>query len=365
MAVDVLSMIPGALRDALAGRDDVWVVGGAVRDALLGREPKDVDLVVAGDALALASGLGAVEEVHDRFGTVTAGVDGAAVNIAMARTETYPAPGALPEVAPASLQDDLARRDFTVNAIAADLGGGLHEVPGAREDLEAGRLRVLHDRSFLDDPTRLWRLARYTARLGFGIEAETERRAREAVAGGALATVSGPRIGNELLLALGEPDPVAALVAASELGLIAPSVPRGRIAEALELLPGDGDPGLLALGAVHAGHDVRPWLDELGVPARERDVIAAVAAARPIEASRPSAVAAALRGQPVEVAAWIGATDWVRRLRHVKLEIGGEDLLAAGIAEGPEIGERLQRALDAKLDGEASGREEELAAALA
>jgi tRNA nucleotidyltransferase (CCA-adding enzyme) len=365
VSVDVLSRIPAGLREALAGRDDVWVVGGAVRDALLGREPKDVDLVVAGDALALAQGLGAVEEVHDRFGTVAVAVDGAAVNVAMARSETYPEPGALPEVAPAALEEDLARRDFTVNAIAADLGGGLHEVPGAQEDIAAGRLRVLHDRSFLDDPTRLWRLARYAARLGFGIEPETERLAREAVAAGALDTVSGPRIGNELLLALREPDPVAALVAASELGLIGPGVPRGRIADALALLPDDGDAGLLALGAVFSGHEVRSWLDELGVPARERDVIAAVAAARPVEASRPSEIAAALRGAPVEAAAWIGASDWVQRLRHVRLEIGGEDLLAAGIPEGPELGARLQRALDAKLDGEADGREQELAVALA
>ena len=366
MAVDVLSRLPGGLRDALRGRDDVWVVGGAVRDALLGRAPKDVDLVVQGDAVALAGELGEVDEVHDRFGTVAVKVDGATVNVAMARTERYAAPGALPDVQPAALTDDLRRRDFTVNAIAADLAGGLHEVDGALDDLEAGRLRILHDGSFRDDPTRLWRLARYAARLGFAIEPETERLAREAVAGGALKTVSGPRIGNELLLALCEPDPVAALVAASELGLIAHRVPRKRIADAIALLPaGEGDPGLLALGAVLAGHDVRAWLDELGMPARERDVVVAVAGARPVEAERPSAVAAALRGLPLEAAAWIGAREWIDRLRHVALEIGGDDLLAAGVPEGPEVGRRLQRALDAKLDGEASGREAELAVALA
>src|SRR4051794_6878520 len=241
MTVDVLSRLPaGTVLDRLDGRSGVWVVGGAVRDALLGREPKDIDLVIEGDAVALASELGQVGEVHDRFGTVTVDVDGTTVNVAMARTERYPAPGALPEVEPAALADDLARRDFTVNAIAADLDGGLHEAPSARDDLAAGQLRVLHERSFLDDPTRLWRLARYAARLGFGIEADTERLAREAVAGGALDTVSGPRIGNELMLALDEPDPVAALVAASELGLITQSVPRQRIADALALLPSDG-----------------------------------------------------------------------------------------------------------------------------
>ena len=127
------------------------------------------------------------------------------IDVAIARAETYAEPGALPEVEPADLGRDLARRDFTVNAIALDLAdGALAEFPGARDDLRAGRLRVLHDRSFLDDPTRLWRLARYAARLGFEIEPRTRELAEAAVSGGALGTVSGTRIGNELRLALAE-----------------------------------------------------------------------------------------------------------------------------------------------------------------
>src|SRR5204862_6308310 len=102
-------------------------------------------------------------------------------------------------------------RDFSANAIAVDLHGGLHAAAGAEGDLHAGRLRVLHDRSFLDDPTRLWRLARYAARLGFAIDPETERIAREAVASGALDTLTGPRLGTELARALNAPDPLAAL----------------------------------------------------------------------------------------------------------------------------------------------------------
>jgi tRNA nucleotidyltransferase (CCA-adding enzyme) len=344
MDADVLAKLPARVRDVLATRDDTWVVGGVVRDALLGREPKDVDLVIEGDAAALAHQLGEVEEVHDRFGTVAATLEGITINVATARTERYPSPGALPEVEPAPLADDLRRRDFSVNAMAVDNDGALHSVPGAEEDLAAGRLRVLHDRSFLDDPTRLWRLARYAARLGFGIEPETERLAREAVSSGALRTVSGPRIGNELLLALSEPDPVAALVAASELGLIEHGVPRQRIAEAIARLPpGEGHAGLLALGAIHAGRDVRPWLDALGIPARERDVVVAVAHARPVDSDRPSEIARALHGQPVEVAAWVGATDWLDHLRHVRLEIGGDDLLAAGVPQGPAARPRTRR----------------------
>jgi len=181
MSADVLAALralPGGatVLGKLDRRVDVWIVGGAVRDALLGRPPKDIDLVVVGDAVALADDLGEVTEVHDRFGTTTVAVEGALVNVATARTESYSRPGALPDVRPGGLQDDLARRDFTVNALAVDLGGRLHAVPGAEADLAAGRLRVLHPGSFLDDPTRLWRLARYAARLGFGVESRTDKR---------------------------------------------------------------------------------------------------------------------------------------------------------------------------------------------
>ena len=126
----------------------------------------------------------------------------------MARRERYPAPGALPEVEPASLAEDLGRRDFTVNALAVTLGDGeLIAVPGALEDLAAGTLRVLHDASFIDDPTRLIRLARYAERLSFAVDPHTAALARAA----GFATLSGGRLGGELRLALAEPDPVAVL----------------------------------------------------------------------------------------------------------------------------------------------------------
>lgn len=388
MSADVLTALralPGGatVLGVLGGREDVWVVGGAVRDALLGRPAKDIDLVVAGDAVALAEQLGDVREVHDRFGTTAVVVDDALVNVATARTETYPEPGALPEIAPGPLAADLRRRDFTANALAVDLAGTLHAVPGAEEDLAARRLRVLHDRSFLDDPTRLWRLARYAARLGFAIEPETERLARAAVEEGALATVTGPRIGNEVALALNEPDPLAALVAAHELGLLPAGMAprRGLTADALALLPDDGHPGVLALAAASGAvpeERLRAWLDDLSVAGRERDqLIAAATGAEPLAAAlaaarRPSEIHAAARGKQPEHVALAGALgpadaarDWLERLRDVHLEITGDDLLAEGIPPGPEMGRRLDRALTAKLDGEAHGRDEELEAALA
>src|SRR5215210_94617 len=201
--------LPGAapVFDALADVPGVWVVGGAVRDALLGRHPRDLDLVVEGDAAAAARRLGEDPVLHDRFGTATALGE---VNVAASRRERYERPGALPEVKlGVPIREDLARRDFSVNAIAVRLADGALEThPGALEDLEARRLRALHERSFLDDPTRLLRLVRYAARLRFQIEEDTRAWTFAAVAAGALDTVSPPRLGAELRLLLGEPQPI-------------------------------------------------------------------------------------------------------------------------------------------------------------
>ena len=166
----------------LPDRPGVHLVGGAVRDVLLGGTPFDLDLVVEGDAAAFARSLGGQLKVHDRLGTSTVVLDGHTYDIVRARRETYPRPGALPDVEPASLAEDLARRDFTVNAIAIALADGeLTAAPSALEDLDARRLRVLHDQSFIDDPTRLLRLVRYASRLGFAIEPHTRALAEEAI----------------------------------------------------------------------------------------------------------------------------------------------------------------------------------------
>jgi tRNA nucleotidyltransferase (CCA-adding enzyme) len=278
-------------------------------------------------------------------------------------------------VRPAPIAEDLGRRDVTVNAIAVRLPDGeLVAVPGALEDLRAGVLRVLHDGSFEDDPTRLWRVARYAARLGFEIDPHT----RELAAAADPSTVSGDRLGAELRLTLREPDPLAALRAAAELqpALLPPGFdPAPAAAEpALGLLPPDGRPDLVVLASATAGMDAAAllaWLDRLGFTAHDRDVVAAASrfvTGAPMRAARtPSEIARAARGAPVEAVALAGgenARRWIEDLRHVRLAINGEDLLAAGIEQGPEIGERLRRALDRKLDGEVAGREAELAAAL-
>lgn len=380
------------LIERLRGLAEVYLVGGAVRDLLLGGAPPDLDLVVEGDAVEVARLIGNDVVVHDRFGTSTVKVDGLTYDLARARRERYPHPGALPEVEPAPLTEDLRRRDFTVNAIAIALGGPdagkVIAAPWALEDLDAGRLRILHEKSFIDDPTRLLRLARYRSRLGFSIESRTRELAREAVDSGALGTVSAARIGGELRLLAREPDPVAAFGALRELGLdraihpdygldeAKPELPQS----ALRLLPADGRRDLLVLMLAALGvrrPELEPLLERLAFTAGDRDTILAAegqaeTTARSLAtARRPSEIATAVAGAGPELVAIAGAmgaeraaTEWLERLRHVELEIDGRDLLAAGVPEGPRIGRGLQAALAAKLDGRASGREQELEAAL-
>jgi tRNA nucleotidyltransferase (CCA-adding enzyme) len=357
--------------------EPLYLVGGAVRDLLLGRAPRELDLLTEGDPATVASRLGGDVKAYDRFGTCTVALDGRSYDIARARTERYPRPGALPDVTPATVSEDLPRRDFSVNAIALGLhDGALVSVPGAVDDVHAGLLRVLHDRSFIDDPTRLLRLARYAARLGFEVEPGTRALARSAVAAGALATVSGPRVGNELRLLAREEDPVGGLVMLAGLE-VSPSVAdRDVVDRALRLLPRDGRRDLLVLGMGFREGGAQ-GLAGLGFVASDRDVIASVAgdaealAARLRAAGRPSEIARAVGGRGVEVVAAAGALgaeaparEWLERLRHVRLEITGEDLLRAGIAPGPAIGAGLRAALEEKLDGYAPDRATELGVAL-
>jgi tRNA nucleotidyltransferase (CCA-adding enzyme) len=374
----------------LRAAEDVHLVGGAVRDLLLGGTPFDLDFVVEGDAAAFARSLGGELKVNDRFGTSTVRLGGFTYDIARARRETYAHPGALPDVEPGTLEQDLERRDFTVNAIALALDGlapgELHAVVHAVDDLDAGRLRVLHDLSFVDDPTRLLRLARYASRLGFSIEPHTRGLVRGAVQEGPFQTVTGPRVGNELRLLVREDDPVRALRCLRSLGLDTAIHPGFGVEDdelarrALELLPPDGrrDRLVLAVAArALSGGEIDALLDRLAFEAEDRNVIRSAAtraedlAASMRRSTAPSEIAAAVGGAPVELVALAGglsaadsAREWLERLRHVRLSIDGRDLLAAGVPEGPAVGRGLRAALGAKLDGRAGSREQQLAEAL-
>jgi tRNA nucleotidyltransferase (CCA-adding enzyme) len=407
-----LASLPGGpeLLAQARGREDITLVGGAVRDLLLGHWPRELDVTVAGDSAGLARALGAsvspserpyghaVEPIlHERFSTASVVWNYGRIDIAELRTESYPAPGALPDVRSGSVEEDLARRDFTVNAISLPLGGErrgeLIAVEGALEDLQQGRLRVLHDRSFIDDPTRLLRIARYAARLGFEVEIRTAELARAALAERALDTVSGARIGAELRLALAEADSIGALASLSELGVLHALHPRLRLDRpivlgALALLPEDGRRDLLLMAALalplilRADEDpsieLSALLDRWEFAAGDRDRVlnAAKAVVHLLHdlctAETPSQLRAIVGQAPPEGVALAGAHGnadmarrWLEDVRHVRLEIDGADLLAAGLPEGPEIGRRLEAVLELRLDGRlADGREAELQAAL-
>ena len=381
IVLERLHRLPGgeALLALAAERDDVELVGGAVRDLLLGATPRELDVVVGGAqrtftqaaplfARDLAARLGVLADAneHERFGTALVGWDGGRIDVATRRAESYSAPGALPEVRAGTEEEDLERRDFTVNAIAVRLGGErrgeVRAAPDALDDLEAGRLRVLHERSFSDDPTRLLRMARYSARLGFEVESHTAALARAAIDARALETVSGARIGAELRLALAEADALASLAAMDELGVLPALHPRLRfersvLAATLALLPADGRPEIALLAslvlplALRAQGDQRAeivaLLDRWDFPAGDRDRVAAAAVAVPrlLEelpaAERPSEIRAAALGVPLEGVALAGALGceeparrWLERLRNVHLEITGDDLLIAGRPRG-------------------------------
>jgi tRNA nucleotidyltransferase (CCA-adding enzyme) len=361
---------------ALDGEGAVYVVGGAVRDLLLGRRPHELDFVVEGDALAVArraaERTGGRVTAHERFGTATVTAPETTFDLAGARRERYPRPGALPDVElGATLREDLERRDFTVNAIALHLADGeLVWLPGAEEDLRAGRLRVLHDGSFRDDPTRMLRLARYAARLGFEPDPGTDALVDPAL----LATVTGSRLGAELRLLLREPQP-AALLALERHGFGRALLGDGfavdpqLVERAQDLTPPDARADLVALAASLAD-DAALVLDELAFPARERDVVARAAAAPPLSPVDDAALWQRLRHEPAEAVAVAGARGdegaarrWLDAVRHRRLAITGDDLVAAGM-NGPAVGEALDAATEAMLRGEAPGRGEQLAAAL-
>jgi tRNA nucleotidyltransferase (CCA-adding enzyme) len=422
--LESLRALPGGneLLAVASGHDgEVELVGGSVRDIALGSLPRELDVVVAGSARAFAEELArrlspsAVRQsdehvqvtYHERFQTALVRWDSGEIDVAMRRGETYPAPGALPEVAPGSARQDLERRDFTVNAIAVVLAGEqagqLRSVEGALDDLIARRLRVLHDTSFSDDPTRILRLVRYAARLGFEIEPHTAELLAAAIAGGALRTLSGQRLGAELRLAFAEDDPLEPLAELERLGVLRAWQPgvsfdRAVVSTALRLLPEDGSRRLmlaasllLELSRALDREDTEPlmlgFLEDLEMPAgKGKDAFGVAVNAvciadyagsvetisdllelmvgAPVESF---ALAAAIREQEEGPGSYGRAIveDWLERQRYIELQITGDDLLAAGVPEGREIGMRLDSCYRLLLEESIEpGRESELRAAL-
>jgi len=364
----------------------LFLAGGVVRDLLLGRPVRDVDLVVEGDAPAfarrLAARLAATARVHARFSTATLALpDGETLDVAATRRETYARPGALPDVAAgAPIEDDLARRDFTINALALEVGSKtrLLDPLGGRDDLARGLVRALHEASFRDDPTRALRAVRYANRLGFRLEPATRRWIADSTKAGALDRISADRLRRELRLILEEPRRSTAVRCLQKMGIAAaihpalgrPAAPaRLRRTEALVARTGSAASWrcyLFAWMADASAVEAAGVAQRLGMSgAQQRRLLA-----WPGDVARlPAGLAGRARSEVrraardlrldeiLAIASGLGAADARALLaaapgsRGPRLSIRGGDLLAAGVPAGPALGRALQLTLAALEDG--------------
>jgi tRNA nucleotidyltransferase (CCA-adding enzyme) len=386
-----------ALGEAYEG---VYLVGGTVRDILLGEPSFDVDVAVEGDAIELARRLARELDgrlqAHAKFGTaVVLYGDADRVDVVTARTEFYDAPAALPAVEHATIREDLFRRDFTINAMAVSLKGDdfgrLVDPFRGRRDLEGGTVRVLHNLSFIDDPTRIFRAIRYENRYGFRMDEHTARLARGCIEMGLVGDLSSARLRDELVALLEEGDVRHSILRLRDLGAeraihphLAADEETVEIRERLVRLNeefGLGLPtwrlGIAALARRLPPDEVYEWLQRLKVRRRDAERIATAVTVGPRLVER-------LRGTELTPAEIVGLVEpfapdaplfalaledsealrsYFGNLRGVHLEISGSDVQSLGIGESPRVGEILAEVKRRKLNGELDGRESELEAA--
>jgi tRNA nucleotidyltransferase (CCA-adding enzyme) len=378
---------------ALTRGERVYLVGGVVRDLLLGQANLDLDLVVEGNAIELALQLreanGGEITTHLRFSTAKLLWDKWSADFATARLETYDKPGALPRVTPSSIDNDLSRRDFSINAMAVCLNPGdygkLVDPGGGRNDLKKKVIRVLHEKSFTDDATRIWRALRYEQRLGFRLERKTQSLLKRDV--DMLDTISSDRIRYEIECILREGYPEKILRRAEELGVLAKLHPvlkgngwrQEKFAQARQLTsPHPPEIGLyLALIAYPLNdEEVESLISRLNLPKSLvrtlKDTIALKGKLKlvTIPGLSPSSIYNFLDGySPQALVANSLATDsptasqnirfFLSKLRHVEASLSGEDLMKLGVTQGPQIKKVLELLREARLNGRVTTREGE------
>ncbi len=371
----------------------LYLVGGVVRDLLLGRSNHDLDLVVEGDAIDLAAQLteitGGKVTVHSRFRTATLKWDGWSADIVTARSETYKKPGALPGVAPGSIDTDLFRRDFTVNTLAVELDpahwGELIDPYDGREDLKKGLIRILHEESFIDDATRIWRAIRYEQRLDFRLEPDTLRLLEQNT--DMLDTISGDRIRHDVELVLREELPEKALLRAGELGVLEKLHPglKGddwlsakfrEVREASSPDPPSPELYLALLTFRLSGEETEEFIQKYRLRKSQsqalRETIRLKAGLGELTSPeiKPSKVYKILHGYSQTALTAVSiATDqsavkehfylYLKKLRYVKPSLTGKDLKRLGYEPGPRMKATLDRLLEAKLDGLVSTKEQD------
>jgi len=399
----------GATGDLLGS--NVYVVGGFVRDLFLGVANLDIDITVEGDGILFAEYFVAHHQCrmrsHKAFGTaVILFPDGLKVDIASTRLEYYDSPGGLPTVERSSLRHDLYRRDFTINTLAISLNhdryGVVTDYFGGRQDLQNKTIKVLHNLSFVEDPSRLFRAIRFEQRLGFKLAPHTGQLIRSTIRLNGLASLSGTRMYNELVLILKEKEPSAALRRMGELGVMPVIHPSLRLNNDSLKIIHETDQMLAWFRLSYLPDHCEAWqvyffactgnllqdefsalLERLAVPQilvdrtfgqRSRVKRSRVALQRSIrhgEAIRPSYLYQLLHGLALESLLYLAASareDMVRKivsnyltqLRQVHPLVNGEELKGLGLHPGPAYRKILRELLAARLDGEISDKQQEL-----
>jgi tRNA nucleotidyltransferase (CCA-adding enzyme) len=370
----------------------VYLVGGIVRDLLLGYPNFDLDLVTEGDAVELASKIAEITEakvvIHSHFRTAKVKSGNYAIDIATARSETYARPGALPTVVPSTIEKDLFRRDFSINAMAVSLTGEhygeLLDFYHGKDDLELYLIRILHPESFRDDATRILRAIRYEQRLGFKLEAETSRLLKRDIP--MLDTISGDRIRHELELIFREKYPERAFKRLGDLGALQRVNPSlngngwlaSKFNKARQLAKAGELPTLyfclsayslddseidqlikrlnMSLKLAQALQDttrLRPHLSQLNKPGLKPSEIYYF-----LQEYDPLAIKANLIGVDYPVIHHY-LEHFLCKLRYIKPYLNGEELQRLGIPAGTKLGEILEILHKARLDGEVTTKDEE------
>lgn len=395
LPAELVSFMKLAGETAEAGGQKLYLVGGVVRDLLLSRPNLDLDLVVRGNAIGLAEVLAGRKNgkviAHTRFNTAKIRWDRWSVDIASTRAEVYERPGALPVVqCGGDIEGDLIRRDFTINAMAADLDpktfGEIIDLFNGREDLEKGNIRILHDNSFKDDATRIWRAVRYEQRLDFNIEPHTRDRLKQDLV--YLDTISGDRIRHELELCLEESCPDKVLLRANKLGLLSRICPSLEVAEwaarkiarargilqpysppeeiylaflVYHLTPQELDDLIIYLKfsrqlsrILHDTLSLKIQLVDLESPKAAPSLVYRILH----QFHYPAVLTNLLAADSLSVREKI--ENYLKTMRSVQPALTGDDLKGLGIHSGPRIKETLELLLEARLDGKVETRQGEI-----
>jgi tRNA nucleotidyltransferase (CCA-adding enzyme) len=398
--VHTLLRIAGQIADRLGF--SAYLVGGTVRDLLLGQENLDIDIVVEGDGILFAKELSAALQArvrsHERFGTAHIMLDDLKVDVATARTEYYESPAALPRVESSSIKKDLYRRDFTINTLAVRLNpkdfGLLIDFFGGQRDIREKTVRVLHNLSYVEDPTRAFRAIRFAERFGFKLSRHTENLIKSAIQMDLFDRLSGSRLYDELVIAFHETNPVQIVKRFSDFGLLKVIHRALAYDERLETLllsmyetlawynllylEEKADVGVLYLMALlsHLADMQREEaLERLSAPPRTREVIIrsiprSAEILRRLPLRDPAAIYHLLSDAPIETLLFSMAgtkeekkkkeiSQFLVELRKVKPLLKGRDLKKLGMPEGPLYSKVLRELLDERLRGRLRTEEDE------